>query len=88
MEIAHEPFLFTSCDASKDSLLCCAHSIVFLMHRNSLIKIVHTRFQWIHFCLCLTVAICVRFTRAIRFIVVDGNFKTVIKVTVLKLRHR
>ena len=39
-------FKFMSCDASKTSLVCCGHSFVVLMHRNSCIKIVRAHFPW------------------------------------------
>ena len=38
--------LLTSCDASENSLVCCARSLVFLMLRSSWIKIVRAHFPW------------------------------------------
>ena len=41
-----ERYLFTRHDAAKKSLLRCAHSLGFLMYRNSWITIIRVHFSW------------------------------------------
>ena len=43
---AHERFLLSCCDASKNLLVRCAKSFVFSINRSSWIKIVRVHFPW------------------------------------------